>query len=336
MENSKWNDTESDIRLLSHNDLDGHGSEIVLKGLGFKPYVKNLGNHEVDAYIEGYATDILEGTQKAPDILVITDIAPSESVAELLEKLHKQNICEVYLFDHHKTALGLNEYKWAKVVVEEDGIKQCGTSLLYNHLLYLTQDVDFESVHVLSTLVEEIRLYDTWDWESLDHQSAKKLNDALYIIGPKNFIQARLSKIKNGDTKIFSPTEDKLLEVEARRISSYLERKNKAMIVVEDFFVDDEGNTLVAGVVQADSHISELGHDLCNKNPEIDFAVMLQLTENKVSLRAVKDEVDLTPIVTKYGGGGHSHAAGCSLTGIGFDFLQKVYNKLLIKEYNNL
>lgn len=329
MNNNKWNDTTINIVLLSHTDLDGHGSEIVLRGLGFDPKVYNLENHEVDSNIDQYVTDLLDRNKEAPDVLLITDIAPTTIVAEKLEELYKRDICEIYLFDHHKTALPLNQYDWAKVVIEEDGVKQCGTSLLYEFLIHEKNvDPSINTKTILDTLVEEIRLYDTWEWEELEHTSAKELNDLFYLIGHQAFIDSRLSRISNFDISLFNPDEEKLLDVENKRILSYLNSKEKAMIILDDFFTDDDGQPLVAGVVQADSYISELGHYLCDNYPEIDFALLLKLTENKVSMRAVKENVDLSTIAKKYHGGGHAQAAGCSLTEIGQEFLMEVYKKI--------
>lgn len=320
--------TMNHIVLLSHNDLDGHGSEIVLKSIGIKPFVKNLENKQVDSYINNYVSDILNGNEQAPDLLLITDISPKAEAAKKLDELHRSNKTKVFLFDHHVHAIDLNKYDWATVVVEEDGVKRCGTSLFYR---FLINELDAEIPDYvqlgLDTFVREVELYDTWSWEEKNHVSAKRLNDLFWLIGPKQFVKSQVKKINNGLDTLFTSDEEQLLLVEKNRIDKYIHDKAKEMVVINDFFKDENGKYLTAGVVQSDMYVSELGHYLCD-NYEIDFALMLNLTRNKASLRSVKEHIDLVPIATAYNGGGHRKAAGCEVTPLGMNFLGKVFKKL--------
>lgn len=317
-------DKNSHIVLLTHTDMDGYGSEIVLKSAGIEPTIVHLENHEVDSYIDTYVTDLLKGNKEMPDYLFITDIAPSEKVAKKVDELYQTNKVRIHLFDHHATALGLNFYNWAIVCPDYYGLKPCGTSLFYQ-LIKSEVDIPKKVENLLDRLVEEIRLYDTWEWEKANHRSAKELNDLFYLIGPKAFVESQVEKIQNNIQSLFSDEEELLLSVEKKRINQYLESKNKEMIIIDDFFTDGEGNPLVAGVVQADMYTSELGHYLCDNNPEIDFALLLKFTNNKASLRATKEEVNVIPIVKRYEGGGHPHAAGCKITPMGAEFMNRVF-----------
>lgn len=323
-------DCNTIIDLLSHTDTDGYGSEIVLRSMGLNPRVKNLENSQVDSHIEKYVNELLEGKKSAPDVLFITDISPNSEVGKKVEELYQAGLCDIYLFDHHPTALELNQYKWATVIPEVDGFKPCGTSLLFNFIKDKV-DVDSETFFYLNRLVEEIRLYDTWAWEAENHVSAKTLNDLFYLVGHDRFVESQIQKIQTHEPALFSPDELKLLEVENRRIEKYLKHKNEDMVIIPNFFTDGEGNPMVAGVVQADNYFSELGHFLCDEHPEIDFALLLNLTHNKASLRAVKEDVTLVPIVKRYGGGGHAHAAGCSITPMGANFMQILFEKIAQK-----
>lgn len=328
-------DIKNDIVLLSHTDLDGYGSEIVLKAIGFEPTVKNLDNPEVDSYITEYVTKILNGETSAPDVLFITDIGPKGEAVQKLDELNKSGKTKVKLFDHHATALELNDYEWARVIVEENGVMKCGTSLFYQ---FLKEETDIETKEVirvgLDTFVKEVELYDTWAWEEKNHESAKILNDLFWLVGHKVFVDNQVQKIKNGLETLFTPEEERLLEVEHRRIKKYLHDKNQDMVIIDDFFTDDSGKPLTAGVVQADMYISELGHYLCDKN-DIDFALMLNLTHDKASLRAVKEDINLVPIVKRYNGGGHQHAAGCQITPMGMEFIQRIFNEIVKKQHLN-
>lgn len=321
-------DANKNIDLLSHTDLDGYGSEIVLKSIGLNPTVKNLENQEVDSYITGYVSDILAGNQPAPDVLFITDIGPKGEAAEKLEKLHQSGETKIRLFDHHATAIELNKYEWATVITEENGVMPCGTSLFYR---YLRTKADVEIKNViemgLDRFVKEIELYDTWAWEEKNHVSAKTLNDLFWLVGHESFVESQVQKIRNGLEMLFTPEEERLLEVENRRIKKYIHDKTEDLIIINDFFTDEDGKPLTAGIVQADTYVSELGHYLCDHH-DIDFALLLNLTHDKASLRAVKEDVDLAPIVKRYDGGGHKHAAGCKITSMGIEFVNKLFTKI--------
>ena len=62
-------------------------------------------------------------------------------------------------------------------------------------------------------------------------------------------------------------------------------------------------------VVFAEENISDLGNYLC-RNFDIDFAVMILSDLRTVSLRTIKEDIDLSAIAKKYGGGGHRKSAG--------------------------
>lgn len=322
----KWHDRTANILLLAHTDLDGHGNEIVLRTFGFQPKVINLDNEEVDLFISQLIDKFKTGEEEIPDVLLISDISPSLKVAQKLDEFYQSENCPIYLFDHHQTALDLNQFEWATVVVEENGFKPCGTSLLYQFVKETGIEIDDLVDMGLDYFVDEVRLYDTWEWVKESFESPKELNDLFYLIGPKDFIENRIQHIQSGDgLYLFTTFEENLLGVEKARIKDYLKRKNNEMIIISDFFKDEEGNSLTVGVVQADNYISELGHHLCKEHSEIDFAILLNLTRNKASLRADKENVDLVPIAKRYNGGGHQHAAGCQITPMGIEFMQLLF-----------
>jgi len=324
----KWHEKSIDILLLEHTDLDGYGNGIVLRSAGFSPSIVNLNNNEVDPFIVELLEGFQAGTRAIPEAIIISDISPTPGVAKKLDEFYQTGKCEVYLFDHHTTALHLNQYEWAKVVVEDHGVKTCGTQLLYQFLKEIGVPMDKDIEAGLDIFVEEVRLYDTWDWEKANHPSAKALNDLFFLLTPPVFEANRVGNMAKVHEQLFSDEEMRLLDVENLRIKKYIQQKNADMIIIPDFFTDDKGNPLVAGVVQADQYISELGHFLCNEHPEIDFALLLNLTRNKASLRATKEEVNVIPIVKKYNGGGHPKAAGCNITAMGMDFLELLFKKL--------
>lgn len=278
------------IKLITHNDLDGVGCYIV---------AKIVLEEEVDVTYCNYG-DVNEEVLKAIENenvyskIFITDISVTEEVANELDKIGEK----VVLLDHHPTALFLNRYSWAKVEeyfdIEE---KTCATRLLYDYF-------NANGNVYLDTFVEKVRLFDTWLWkEKYNDEDAKYLNDLRYILGKEDFANSLISKIKSKST-LFNEFDLKLLAIKQREIDSYVEKKDKDLVVTEI-------RGYKAGVVIAESNQSELGNRLCEMHPELDLVAMVN--QNGISYRTVKDNVNVSEIAKYFGGGGHPKASGSSV-----------------------
>lgn len=278
------------IKLITHNDLDGVGCYIV---------AKIMLEEEVDVTYCNYG-DVNEEVLKAIENenvyskIFITDISVTEEVANELDKIWDK----VVLLDHHPTALFLNKYSWAKVEeyfdIEE---KTCATRLLYDYF-------NANGNVYLDTFVEKVRLFDTWLWkEKYNDEDAKYLNDLRYILGKEDFANSLISKIKSKST-LFNEFDLKLLAIKQREIDSYVEKKDKDLVVTEI-------RGYKAGVVIAESNQSELGNRLCEMHPELDLVAMVN--QNGISYRTVKDNVNVSEIAKYFGGGGHPKASGSSV-----------------------
>ena len=127
------------VVLVTHNDLDGVGCQIILKSICnyFDITVINCNYDKVDRVVKNLVT----GSEHY-DRLFITDISVRDSsVVELINN----NTCfsHVVLLDHHETVEDLNNYSWATVKMIDDNNKRvCGTTLLldyiYNNLFKTT------------------------------------------------------------------------------------------------------------------------------------------------------------------------------------------------------
>ena len=65
------------------------------------------------------------------DYIYITDLCISE---DTIKKLDDNIINKLKIFDHHIANIHMNKYDFISVIDEENGIKQCGTSLYYSYL----------------------------------------------------------------------------------------------------------------------------------------------------------------------------------------------------------
>lgn len=301
----------SKIKLFTHGaDLDGIGCAILAYLAFGRDNVdveycdyKDV-NEKVEAFIEK------EELFKSYDKVYITDISVSEEVANMINILDFPPK-RVRLFDHHATALWLNEYEWCEVIVAYDnGVKTSGTELFFKHLDkygYLDEYEDWKVVNI-SRFVIMVRDYDTWRWKGFVHNGfmCKKLNDLFDIYGRYDFIDWILKNIELPNKfPYFNEVDKALLNIKQKEINYYIECKDKQLVEKIDKF----GNRY--GFVFSDRYTSELGNYLSEIHPELDYIAMVNMSNGTVSYRTVKEDIDLgCEIAHSYGGGGHKKAAG--------------------------
>lgn len=286
----------NNIKIFSHDDLDGIGCNIVAKILLPKVTIDciNCNYDNIDQLVKDF---IINEEYKEVDKIYITDIRINEEVAELIEKTCKDKI---KLLDHHPTALYLNKYRWATVQIEDDKEKVSGTKLFYDELIK-NNNVSFNNS--LFDFVEKIKRYDTWLWkEKYNDGKSKQLNDLFFILGADKFIDLAIKEINlNENVENFLLKYQLLLNIEQSRIDKYIKEKNKELI--KRSFMEYN-----IGIIFADQYSSELGNRLSEMNPSCDFIMIIK--GNGVSLRTNKDKIDCGKIAKMYGGGGHPKAAG--------------------------
>lgn len=289
------------IILLSHFDLDGFGCNIVVKNrfAGHDITTRNVGYNNINKIVKEL---ILSGEIYNYDALFITDISVDEEVAELIDNLNRDKI-DIALFDHHESTAHLLKYDWATIDKEH-----CG-AYITNEMLSLNDDLD--------DLINLINDYDTWAWEAKGNVQAKRLNDLMKLIGVDKFVSifTENANIPN----VFNVLEKykELLDINQRQIDEYISKKNKSM--QKKTFKDKK-----VGIVFADMYLSELGNELCKMNEDVDYVMMINMAT--VSLRTVKNDIDLSKIAEQFGGGGHKKASGFICPG---DKVQNFINNLL-------
>ena len=168
----------------------------------------------------------------------------------------------------------------------------------------------------LDFLIEQIRLYDTWDWTRLNKELPRKLND-LFEYDSITFLKNR---IKDCEQELFNLTssEEHLIEFIEESNRRYIEDKLKSVAELER-----DGQ--LVGVVFAEQLASQLGNAICNQYAHLDYALILNLTEKKASLRTNKTSVDVSVIAKNNGGGGHAMASGYPLSETLIkDFIQRI------------
>ncbi|MBR3898239.1 MAG: hypothetical protein IKJ43_03035 [Bacilli bacterium] len=297
------------ILLISHiADEDGL-TPVILANLVYK---------EVDTILlnPGEVDEKLRENIDKYNLIYITDLSITEDLAKEIEA-NEEYKNKIKLFDHHATALPLNKYSFAKVVVEESGYKQSGTSLFHKYLLTIS---DNEILKKDSTkgLVEEVRKIDTYDFKTEEDKEALNLDYLFAILGRENYIDYFTDYIKNNDSFEYNEREKLLIKLQKDKIDNYITQKEKEVILAK---VDGHD----VAIVYAESNRSLLGNYLVEKL-DIDFAIIINVSRG-ISYRG-KDKVDLSVFAKKYNGGGHKNASGSPLP----EDTLKILTKRLFKE----
>ena len=304
--------------LNTDNDLDGMGPFLVLKKSFPNMKINTTYCGKKDGQADNRVLEILE-EMDTESILFITDIGIRKETADIVDRYYRDGY-KVVLLDHHISNEFLNDYEWAKVEsVNSNGVKTCATTLFYE---YLVEKNIIEHNHLISCFAEKVRLYDTWDWEEAEDNTAKQLNDLFYLLRRTDFKESVFESLKANTEEFIIPDKYQyLLNIEQQRIEDYIKAKSKSLRVKEIY-----GKQV--GVVYAENYYSELGNELGKMFPELDIITMVNISTSKLSFRTIKDDVSVAEFASTYfNGGGHPKASGGALTPENFDLFVFPYVK---------
>lgn len=283
-------------KLYTHNDLDGVGCSILAK-LTWGDGVKVRYCNSPDEVTERLCID---NDNKYADLIFVTDCSFN------YEKVYNKNkkiINKIRLFDHHKTALPLAQKSGYFVINEhnEDGKLTCGTEIFYKFLKEkkgLTINCDY--------FVEQIRLYDTWDWALGTSNIPKYLSMLLYTDSITKFCDTFYIKLLKGtmnDLNIFTDSERAVLEYEERRQAKEQKKALKNCYIINT-------TKYSYGLVFGNFSFSEVGNAICNEY-DVDIALQIDLANEVINVRTTRNDIDLGKIMKDlFAGGGHPKAAG--------------------------
>lgn len=305
------------VLLITHNDLDAGGCAVLTKMAFQNVDIHYCHYKNVDERIQKliFSNKIFEY-----DKVYITDISVNNETADLIDNLLSE---KVVLIDHHNSEKErLKKYNWAIVetfhldIMGSNELKaSSATTLLYNYFL-LHNLLNIQYKEVLKEFVEHVRLFDTWEWEALDYDKPKNINNLFYLRGKEWF----LDRFTKNHSIIFDETEQLLIDIEEEKFKNYYLAKCKQIFEMrfENYAV---------GVVFADQYVSELGNKLAKKYPNLDFIALVDMAHSKISLRGVKkDKIDLGSFAKKFGGGGHPSASSFNFD---INLTQEFMNKTL-------
>ena len=309
------------IKLFTHCDLDSLGAIICLKLLQKEfEYVQTKNPQDCSEKVKEF---LESGEYINYKEILFSDISVNEEVAEMLNEVHKEGI-NVELYDHHKTALWLNKYKWATVqesltLIDINSKERltCGSELFFVRYFFRKSNVSSKRFKALDLIIEGIRAYDTWDWfndEDLPRQVkelAYKLNTLYYYYFAEDFCNAIVEHIENEDELLAIPLEwFTVFDVLEKQKQSKIKQILKSARYSEDYL---NGKKYKVAYVIAYDYASDLGSTILNQEErEVDIAVIWNPLNGSVSLRSKRPDVDVSSIAKSITdiSGGHTNASG--------------------------
>lgn len=298
------------IKLITHTDLDGISNVILLNlcNVEFEYELKEISE------LNDYLTVFINTDLSIYSDIYITDLSLNEDIYKLINSSEYKD--KFKIFDHHKTHLFAKDYK--NVYID---INNCGTSLFYNYLKNI-YDIGKDSV---AKYVEHVLNLDLWLWIEKNDIMAKNLDMLISIYGKEEFVKEMTKRLKRNDIFKLSSFEKKYLNLKQSIIDEYILKKEEELIKIKY-------ENYLAGLVFASRYKSELGNTLCTRHKELDFVIIINM-EGGISLRAIKDSVDLSIIASKINGGGHKLASGAPIPDIKkFGFVKEIFKGCVIIE----
>ena len=293
---------DNKVLVISHeDDIDGLGG-VILGYLAFKDIDYMLIHVKEQTEI----VDFIKNSNY--EKVFITDLGLEDKIADEINELGM----DILHFDHHETNVYASKYAFSTVEIQRNGISTCGTELFY---LYLKENNLLKDNALIKRFVEDTRAYDNWDWVKNNNVEANDLNKLFGIVGIDTYISKMVDKLRNNNKDIFDETDKYLIELNTQEENKLIELSDKSLIIREK-------DGLKFGIVFGNKFLSIIGNTLCNRHPELDYMLLIDPLEMKVSLRSVR--IDVSKVAESYGGGGHKYAAGFSLNEEKFKSLLKI------------
>ena len=297
------------VVLFTHGvDIDGFGCAILAKLAFDNVEVVYADNFNLDEKMKAF--DREKGFCNY-DKVYVTDHCPSFEYCKQIEQ-DKDLISKIRIFDHHVSRVSeQGTLPWIDLVVEsQDGEKQSGTSLFYDHLV----DEGLLKLSLAPSVFANLtRLYDTWQWVSdkTFGEASYRLNTLFQAVGREEYVKRMYNRIKAGEVGM-SPEDEKVVDKYLKdffaKVNCYInsmdivvfENNKVGFVEIEDSYKND-----IANKIREDGNVFDL-----------DYVLMPVRDRNTVSLRNINPDFDVSKVAEKFGGGGHKGAASFPLVNL--------------------
>lgn len=276
------------IKIITHRDLDGACSEILLRSLypSQTVYSSACGYSQIDGAIRQFFRS--RGMDRF-DHLIISDIEMGQHRCLSLVENQIQRFPErIFVYDHHARSRDLYRRHPENTIVDTE---HCTASLIYE-----TLDVD-SSYRKLAYLAKD---HDLWERK---HKASQYLSYLYYFYWHHEFV----SRFVNGYVS-FSENERKFIKKHHRKLQK-ARRKN----IPEDFF---ESRVFVTRAKP--NYKNWIMSDILDQN-ENSIVINIEPSAHGLAMRTKREDFDVGKFLEGHGGGGHPKAGGCEYDGEVFE-----------------
>ena len=310
------------ILLLTHDDADGAGAEIVLRCMFPEKNIEvvHLNNGVMSERIREALTDaaIAERFNK----VIACDISCNGTDAKYINGL--PDISNRFiLLDHHLTSQYINKYSWGASfsnMLEDSFLDNyysnghsSGTSLILDYMYYC--GINFlpdASCITAENICLWISAYDTWDWKTCFEGNYKFKDENLLFAAYGNnlYVRRRLSKIGLPAIYYGSDTDRIMLKAEKAKRKEHIESiKDQIKFGTMDTVLEN-GRIKIYDIAYIDDskYVFDVLDYMRDTYPKLDLFIVNY--GSGVSIRSDKEDVNVAEIVKPFGGGGHKGAGG--------------------------
>ena len=291
--------------LFTHVDLDGAGSELVVK----------LIYPDIETYRVDYNFDLDITYRKImaeADSIIFTDISVNRDTAESLEATRAYGK-ELLLLDHHESAKNNLEdlnYPWIHINMEYSGALLA--FLWYKDQLSMNLDsANYNNYGYLAQLVSD---YDLWHHR---YPESKKLQFLWSKIGTEQFV----ARFLQNSSMILSDEEESFV----KESMDALEESYQIAIANMDPEEDSYGNKWLL-IKNIGAMYSLVADRILKENPDAAYCCIMS---RKGSLSFRSRYYDVKQIAEALGGGGHLLAAGAPMVEM-MDVISSVYQREVV------
>ncbi len=237
------------------------------------------------------------------DLIFVTDLCIKEPLLSLID--NDKNIRSKFrVLDHHKTEIdeGNNKYSFVDIIVEQNGIKECGTSLFYK---YLIQNNFIKPSLFLNNFTEFTRQYDVWDWKKNNNEKARELNIIFEELGIEKYLSI-IENMKKYNMVYFDEYCRKIIDSYNTSLYKELSKVFSTLKVTEIYIQNKKINI---GFVDTLYKLrNEIPDFIKMKNVSVDVIGMNILDGETISYRNINKDIDCAKIAEQFGGKGHKDA----------------------------
>ena len=311
---------------ITHNDADAVGCAYVAWHLDteildsryckvdFKDRIYFCAIGYQDKVISDIYDDIISGNKPIPEVFIVSDLSITEESCELLEKLSSEFGTELLGFDHHKTNNLNRKHKWFKVIKRPMKLKD-GRNVNVSAAMYMFKTFIKEGripnndwIDYIYNIILTISDYDVWNWKNNSGYygqdygyDADIVQIVCSILGPSVMLD---TLIDDYDIELYPQIWDTIYQAQIDFRDRYLKS-----IPSKTKIYETHGYKIAMFI--GENQYTNAGADFINSNYPVDVVMSLFPSNNAISLRTKRDDMDVSDHAKKYfHGGGHPQAAG--------------------------